>query len=626
MCSIAVERLTAWVVLTQACGFAQVPTNPKAFFSLQAPDQISASVVDAAGNVYITGYAFSGEIPVTAGAFQTIAGLCSPPCQHAFVAKFSADGTRLLYSTYLRGSGRDLAQTIAVDSSGSVYVAGTTTSLDFPVTAGAYQTAPGAGFITRLSADGTKVLASTYLAGAQPWKLALDTSGNVFIAGATVGNTYTTTPGAFATVLAKFDDQADAFVMKMDSALEAPIYAARFGGDSEDIAYSVIVDASGNAYVAGTTESTAEAVNRFPITVYAYSNLSPAPEAFVTKLSPDGSRVMFSSVFGEADTGALDMALDAGGAVYVAGFSLGLPPYISSFLTQGNGFAAKLSGDRGELIYATQLPMLRSAVGVELPLYRIEIVDTDHLAVRGWDNAGAPTTPGVPLPCAGSTPRGYLVELNSAGTGFLYATYLNNDVALSSSTIWSASQDPARLLDPVPLTQPGSAGINCVANSATFSSDPIAPGEIVTLFGVGIGPAEPALTQLDSSGDVSVILGGVSVYFNGIAAPLLYVSSSQINAVVPFEIAGWSSSSVRIIKDGSILPPDVNVAVAAADPAIYNVGNTPAIVNPDGTLNSVSHPAAAGSAVTIYMTGAGLMTPLPATGSIGQGPRKLRFQ
>ena len=160
--------LVGWVILAQSCVVAQ---STAARNWLLPPVKVTASAVDTAGNVYVTGYVSDDVVPVTPGAFQqkftpaTCVNYVPQKCPHAFVAKISSDGRQLLYATYLEGSGDDEASAITVDASGSAFVAGTTTSTDFPLSASAFRRTPAGGFVTRLSPDGTQLMASTYAAG-----------------------------------------------------------------------------------------------------------------------------------------------------------------------------------------------------------------------------------------------------------------------------------------------------------------------------------------------------------------------------------------------------------------------------------------------------------------------------
>jgi uncharacterized protein (TIGR03437 family) len=161
--------------------------------------------------------------------------------------------------------------------------------------------------------------------------------------------------------------------------------------------------------------------------------------------------------------------------------------------------------------------------------------------------------------------------------------------------------------------------VTAVVNAASFQSGPVAPGEIVTIGGTGVGPASAATLTLDQNGNVATSLGGVEVLFNGFAAPLTYVSSAQINAVVPYQIAGLLSPSVQVIFQGQTskafpLPP------ANSMPALFTSngsGTGPAaILNQDDSYNAPNHPAAKGSYVVLYMTGEGQTNPGGVTGKV----------
>jgi uncharacterized protein (TIGR03437 family) len=158
--------------------------------------------------------------------------------------------------------------------------------------------------------------------------------------------------------------------------------------------------------------------------------------------------------------------------------------------------------------------------------------------------------------------------------------------------------------------RPSYAGAG-VVNAASFMPGPIAPGELVSIFGSALGPPTPvALTNLDpATNRVPVSLGGVAVTFDGIAAPLLYVSSSQINVQVPFELSGRNVSTM-VVSHGSVAGQSVQVAVAEQDPGIFVTANQ------DGSINSVASPAPRGSAIVVYATGQGVVSPPIGTGEL----------
>ncbi len=190
------------------------------------------------------------------------------------------------------------------------------------------------------------------------------------------------------------------------------------------------------------------------------------------------------------------------------------------------------------------------------------------------------------------------------------------------------------------------AGISAVVNAASFSSLTVAPGELVSIFGNNIGPSTPQQLTLNAQGNVETSLGGVSVSFDGIPAPMLFASANQINVVVPFGVSANSGTRVQVNSPGS-QTYSASLAVGTAQPAVFTTtasgSGHGAILNSDLSVNSASHPAARGSAISIYATGTGLLdrqvpdgslisaNNLPvsqATGSvtIGGQPAKVTYQ
>jgi uncharacterized protein (TIGR03437 family) len=156
------------------------------------------------------------------------------------------------------------------------------------------------------------------------------------------------------------------------------------------------------------------------------------------------------------------------------------------------------------------------------------------------------------------------------------------------------------------------AHITAVVNAANWQSGAVCPGEIVTIAGTNLGPPTPSSLMLDDSGRVFTALNGVRVLFNNIEAPQTYVSSGQINAVVPYEIAGITAASIQVQVAGQA-SAGFPITVAAGAPAVFTVdgsGSGPAAaLNQDGSYNTPSRPAAKGSVIVLYLTGEGLTNP-----------------
>ena len=226
-----------------------------------------AIAVDQAGNAYVTGETSSSDFPTTQGSLRSIA-LFDPSIHgniDAFVTKLNATGNALIYSTYLGGlhpgfeapvASTDIGLAIAVDSEGSAYVAGGTNSVDFPV-ANAFQPtrlATDDAFISKLNPTGTALIYSTYLGGnSTATGIAVDESGNAYVAGTTSSASFPVTPIAFQSSLS---GSVDVFVTKLDRAGKSLLYSTYLGGRDIDEAAGIAIDLAGNAYLTGYTRST----------------------------------------------------------------------------------------------------------------------------------------------------------------------------------------------------------------------------------------------------------------------------------------------------------------------------------------------------------------------------------
>ena len=220
-------------------------------------------------------------------------------------------------------------------------------------------------------------------------------------------------------------------------------------------------------------------------------------------------------------------------------------------------------------------------------------------------------------PASGTAPATLTLGVNSTILATLPQGTYTGTVTVSSPGI--ANQTISVTLTVGPASGPA---VMAITNAASLQAGPIAPGEIVSLFGTNIGPSSPAggvLFSLTANGMVPTSLGGVSVTFNGTAAPLLYVSAQQINAIVPYEIAGQTNANVVVAFGGST-SANLQTNVVATEPAIFSLsqgGNGQgAILNQDYSVNGANKPAAIGSVVQIFGTGEGQLVPPVQTGSV----------
>src|SRR5579863_1281901 len=422
-------------------------------------DYGQAIALDPAGNAYVTGYTCSTDFP----SLDPVQSLnASGGCEDAFVAKLDAAGDALVYSTFLGGTGNDVGLGIAVDPAGRAYVAGYTCSTDFPVVNAIQATSNGDcdAFVSKLNSAGNELVYSTYLGGSNTdvaQSISADPAGNAYVTGYTLSADFPTTTGAFQTTFGggscgaapqEAKPCADAFVAKLNPTGSALVYSTYLGGGSYDAGQGIAVDGAGNAYVTGfTTSSNFPAANAlqagcdncgFPGEAGAQALSS---DAFVTKLNPAGSALVYSTYLGGsgADTGT-GIAVDPPGNAYVTGYTASkdfptMNPLQANTAGGYDAFVTKLKADGSALVYSTYLGGSGNDLGFAIAV----------------DSAGSATIAGetfsedFPASDAFQPSRdggfdAFISRLNAAGDAVVYSSYLGGGsgdqvlgVALDSS-------------------------------------------------------------------------------------------------------------------------------------------------------------------------------------------------
>ena len=386
--------------------------------------------VDGSGNTYLTGIT-GGDLPFTAGAFSN--RYTDPTYTDVFVTKLNAEGSALIYSTYLGGSANDEGEAIAVDSSGNAYVTGWTGSADFPTTRGAFQTSMKGGyddaFVSKLNVTGSALLYSTYLGGSsydEGRGIAVDRAGDAYVAGLSYSANFPTSLGSVQTTLAGYDD---AFVTELNASGSAPVYSPFLGGSSYDEASGIAIDASGDAYVVGSSYSA-----NFPTTAGAFRTTPGGGyDVFVSKLKPGGSALIYSSYIGGVnDEFGYGIAIDSSNSVYLTGrtYSPNFPttanvlqPHLGGGGGHGDAFVTKLNAAGSALVYSTYLGGSGDEVG-----YALAVDRTGNAFVTGATYSfDFPTTPGAPENTPEGFDDGFVSKLNPAGSGLVYSTYLGGN-------------------------------------------------------------------------------------------------------------------------------------------------------------------------------------------------------
>lgn len=406
-------------------------------------NQANAVAVDASGAAYVAGYTLSTDFPTAGGLTPN-----APNGDFdAFVAKVAADGKTLVYATYLGGALEDRATGIAVDASGDAFVTGFTLSANFPVVGGVQTANKGSfdGFVAKLNPAGNALTYSTYLGGTQddkPSGIAVDTTGDALITGITTSPDYPTSATAPQTAL--LGGQA-AFVTALNPAGSAVLYSTYIGGHAlvngvetgVTAANGIAVDASGNAYVAGSTNAT----TGFPVTAGALEVTNQGGiDAFVAMVQRSGTRFQYVTYLGGSKKDEANaITVDLNGDAYVAGDTSSSDLFIKAGLNNASSFQQALSGSNdafvtelnnsgSALVFGTYLDGQQTsrANGIALDI-------TGNVYVVGSTTSTQfPVTSNAQQATPGKASDAFFTKFDSIGQTQLYSTFLGgiaNDFA-----------------------------------------------------------------------------------------------------------------------------------------------------------------------------------------------------
>lgn len=587
------------------------------------------AVLDAGQNLYSIG-AFGPVSPNAAQPKSNGGSTCTGggtgigppifnnlPCPNAYVAKANASGD-LVAATYIGGLSASSSTAVGADNAGNIYVGGST-GPQFPTTANAAvptSTAGTGGFAAKVSADGSSFVYSTFLPTnlMAPAAMAVDANGNAYVAGQTSTN--------------------HAYVAELNADGSAFRYVKTLGGSDFDSAAALAIDSSGNVVLTGLTRSP-----DFPVTPGALqSHLSGEQNAFVAKLDPAGNLLFATYLGGSGVDAGKALQIDSAGNIFVGGSttSLDFPTtagtvqptaVVPMWSDRPGGFVARLAAGGTEMIWGTYLSTDSSGVTL------LAVGNSGDVYVTAFTQAGFPVTSSAPQPCMGPSQGYVVVHLDSQGA-LADATYFGgpNDtvagmfLAGDGSILLAGNTGPLSTLSQVRFGEAGWKPAGCVTadlfNAATLSTGTAAPhpnaspGELVTLTGFGIGPEAGVSYQPDAQGRVPTTLAGVSVLIGGQPAPVLYAQSRQVNAIVPANVSGTATVTVRYNNQ---VFDEFTVLIVSANPGIFRLNpgvSTQALAFfSDGSLNSPSNPAAPGSVLSLYATGLG---PLASGCAVGR--------
>jgi hypothetical protein len=545
----------------------------------------------------------------------------------------------LIYSTYLGGSGFDQGYAIAVDSLGSAYVTGRTAAIDFPTTAGAFQTKYGGGdaFVAKLNSSGTALVYSTYLNGGSGNGIAVDSDGNAYVTGEAATTNFPTTPDAFQTSPMGYD----AFVTKLNPAGSALVYSARFGGNLDDFGRGIALDSGGNAYITGWTVCRSETCTFPTVNAFQPNYAGGTNDAFVTKINNSGAALVYSTYLGGGTiiNGSEDwgegIAVDNAGSAYVTGYTYSpdFPVTAGAFDNTRAGldaFITKFTPGGTSLVYSTFLGGAGREQGHGIA---VDVGGNAYVtgSTESFDSPFTSAYEGFPVTSGAFQMRGsfdaFVTKLNPNGSALIYSTYLGGSGGTDRG--WAIAVDDE-----------GNSYVTGDTSSINFPT----ANPIQATYGGGLEDA--FVTKLNATGSLlvySTFLGGAltdegrgialdqtgDVFATGDTSSNDFPTAS---AIQPANGGGLNNhDDAFVVKIGSVGPTPIPTPTPTATPAapwLLSLTLSPSVLsggNSSVGTATLSGAAPTGGVIVSLASSAGTIAAVPSSVTVAAGATSASF-
>ncbi len=534
-------------------------------------DAVADVAVDSAGNAYLTGTSQSTDFPTAGTPFS--ASNPSPGTRTVFVAKVNPNGDALVYSTYIGGTGTEDTSAIAIDGSGNAYVCGGTQSSDFPLVTPLDSTFAGTaeGFVLKLDPNGSNLVFSTFLGGSgdsdRAQDIVLDSAGSAYVVGSTLSTDFPVTGGSFQTSFVGGGFSAGYAVKFIPdgSALEYSTYLA---GSSSSFANGVAVDSSGIAHVFGNTNS-----SDFPTQSPFQASLNGPTDTFIVKLNAGGTALTYGTFLGGSDneTG-FSIVLNASGDMFLQGItrSSDFPTVNPAQASPGNNFdvfVARLDASGSSLVYATYL----GGTAFDNPR-KITVDSSDNAYVTGQtDSTDFPTQSPIQASNGGLNDA-YVTVFDSSGS-ITFSTYLGGTSGDSGQGIAVDSSGNIYIAGTADTNFPIQGGFQTTSNGSGDGflaklGDAAGGGGgsniVADISGSVQEGSAPLTVTFDASGSVDNT-GGVIIIYDW-----TFGDGNTASTAVPvvsntYVTPGTFVASVVVTNDGAVSSDPVHFPVVVGD-------------------------------------------------------------